>query len=413
MTDYEPYPVVTFNGTKTYQNNAISSISIQNGRDDVTTQPEPGYANIQLFTDSDTPIDVELADFVEITINKGTTGTQTIFKGTISDIEISIDAYGNTGQIAIYSITAVGPLAQVNRRQVGVSGYGQQFDGNRVYRILTDAFGTEWTDVDEDLTWADVNPTYQWNTYDANQSDYVATLLANIDRPGVYELAAYSGGTTNALSLAGLAADSGRGVLFEAGNGEIYYDDYAARTGRTALALTSNDLLVNGLKSNAQWGEIVNKASVVYSGGTKTASDGESVRLYGQLSGTRSTQLLSAAAASGQAKDFVRQRAYPRTYPEVLTVPLHSPTVSDATRDALCAVVNGLRVATIQLPAVFGTYFDGFVEGYVWNLTRYTAELSLICSAYSETYTSLVWYQITPTTTWAGYTPSTTEWMDL
>jgi hypothetical protein len=96
-----------------------------------------------------------------------------------------------------------------------------------------------------------------------------------------------------------------------------------------------------------------------------------------------------------------------------LTIALHSPTVTDATRDALLAVINGLRVATIELPAVFGTTFDGFVEGYHWNLTRYTAELSLICSAYSETYYSIVWSQITPTTTWTGYTPSTTKWMDL
>jgi hypothetical protein len=37
----------------------------------------------------------------------------------------------------------------------------------------------------------------------------------------------------------------------------------------------------------------------------------------------------------------------------------------------------------------------------------------LTCSAYSETYSSPMWYQISPTLTWAGYTPSTTEWQDL
>jgi hypothetical protein len=100
-------------------------------------------------------------------------------------------------------------------------------------------------------------------------------------------------------------------------------------------------------------------------------------------------------------------------YPEQLTIPLHSPTVSDATRDALTLVYNGLRINTAALPAVFGTTFDGFVEGYTWNLTRYTAELALTCSAYSETYQSIIWYQLPPTTTWAGYNPSTTEWQDL
>ena len=100
-------------------------------------------------------------------------------------------------------------------------------------------------------------------------------------------------------------------------------------------------------------------------------------------------------------------------YPETITIPLHSPTVTDTTRDALAAVYNGLRVNTSALPAVFGSTFDGFVEGYTWNLTRYTAELVLTCSAYSETYLSIIWDQIQPLVTWAGYTPSTQEWDDL
>lgn len=414
MTTYTPYPVVTFNGSTTYSDKTISSISISNGRNDVTEQPQPGYASIKLFTSGDVPINVDLAQTVSVSINKSVSGTQTIFTGTISDIEITFDEYGSQGNIAIYTITAVGPLAQLNRRTVANGyNYAQQYDGNRVYRILNDAFATLWQDVDDAVTWANINPTYKWSTYDATQNPYSATLLANIDRPGQYELAAYTSGVSNALDLADLAANSGRGVLYESGTGEIFYDDYNARSSATALLLKGQDLLAKGLKTAAQWGEIVNRATVVYAGGSKTSADGESVQMYGQLAGSRTTQLFDAAAASQQAKDFVRQRSYPRTYPEELTIALHSPTVTDATRDALLAVINGLRVATIELPAVFGTTFDGFVEGYNWNLTRYTAELSLICSAYSETYYSIVWSQITPTTTWAGYTPSTTKWMDL
>jgi len=73
----------------------------------------------------------------------------------------------------------------------------------------------------------------------------------------------------------------------------------------------------------------------------------------------------------------------------------------------------GASVFTNELPAVFGTTFDGFVEGMNWNIDRYTATVSLICSAVSETYPHLIWLQIAPTVTWAGYTPSTTEWQDL
>jgi len=426
VTTYDPYPTVTFGGATTYADQTISSISIRMGRNDVTEQPQPGFASISLWTDASEPLDVALSQSVAISIDKGTSGTQQIFYGTISDIDISLQAYGSDGSIAVYSITAVGPLAQLNRRLVGATNFAREFDGTRVFNILSQAFLTSWNDLSPTLTWAALPADATWASYDGVNIGLVDDLAANVDVPGQYELNAYSDGVVDAYALATQAANSGRGVLWECGCGEIHYDDYQARASATALVLTGDDLLAQGLRTSAQWGEIVNDVTVTYgtSGGpgpgpggggtsTKNARDEQSIILYGQLSGTRSTTLRNAADAQSQANDFLDSRAYPRMYPEQLTIPLHSPTVSDATRDALAAVYNGLRVSTTELPAVFGTTFDGFVEGYTWNLTRYTAELALTCSAYSETYNSIIWYQIPPTTTWAGYTPSTTEWQDL
>jgi hypothetical protein len=413
VTTYDPYPTVTFGGTTTYADQTISSISIRSGRNDVTEQPQPGYASISLWTDASEPLDVALSQSVTISIDKGTSGTQQIFYGTISDIDISLAQYGSEGSVAIYSITAIGPLGQLNRRLVGSTNFPKQFDGDRVLAILTEAFLTEWDDVSPTLTWAGLPAGATWESYDAVGQSLVDDLIANVDTPGQYELEAYNDGVTDAWSLAQIAANSGRGVLWECSCGEIHYDDYQARATATPLVLTGDDLLAQGLRTSAQWGEIVNDVTVTYRAGSTNARDEQSIILYGQLSGTRSTVLHNLASAQGQAADFLESRAFPRMYPEQLTIPLHSPTVSDATRDALAAVYNGLRVSTTELPAVFGTTFDGFVEGYTWNLTRYTAELALTCSAYSETYQSIIWYQIPPTTTWAGYTPSTTEWQDL
>lgn len=383
------------------------------GRNDVTEQPQPGFASIQLWTDANDPLDVALSQPVQIEINKGTSGTQQIFYGTISDIDITLSAYGSEGSVAVYSITAVGPLAQLNRRLVGQSNFAKEFDGTRVLNILTEAFLTEWDDLSPVLEWQDLPNEVTWLTYDAVGIGLVDNLITNVDTPGIYELEAYSDGVTDAYTLAVEAANSGRGVLWECGCGELHYDDYSARASAVALELTADDLLAQGLRTAAQWGEIVNDATVTYRAGSEVARDDNSITLYGQLSGIRYTQLEKKADAEAQAADFISQRAFPRMYPQELTIPLHSPTVSDATRDALAMVYNGLRINTEALPAVFGTTFDGFVEGYTWNLTRYTAELALTCSAYSETYSSIIWYQIPPTTTWAGYTPSTTEWQEL
>jgi hypothetical protein len=404
---------VTFAGATTYADQTISSISIRSGRNDVTSQPQPGFASISLWTDASEPLSVALSQSVSISIDKGTSGTQEIFAGIISDIDISLQAYGSDGSIAVYSITAVGPLSQLNRHLVGGANYAKEFDGTRILNILSEAFLQSWSDLGPTITWNDLPTETTWASYDATNVALVDNLTANVDVPGVYELQAYNSGEDDAYTLAVNAANSGRGVLWEGGDGDLHYDDYASRASAIPLTLTANDILARGLRTAAQWGEIVNDVNVTWRSGTENARDENSIIQYGQLSGTRTTQLHNSADALSQAQDFLESRAYPRMYPETITVPLHSPTVSDATRDALAAVYNGLRVNTSALPAVFGTTFDGFVEGYTWNLTRYTAELALTCSAYSETYLSIIWDQIPPTRTWAGYTPSTQEWDDL
>ena len=413
MTTYDPYPTVTFAGATTYADQTISSISIRSGRNDVTSQPQPGFASISLWTDASEPLAVALSQSVSISIDKGTSGTQEIFAGIISDIDISLQAYGSDSSIAVYSITAVGPLSQLNRHLVGGGNYAKEFDGTRILNILSEAFLQSWSDLGPTITWNDLPTETTWASYDATNLALVDNLTANVDVPGVYELQAYNSGEDDAYTLAVNAANSGRGVLWEGGDGDLHYDDYASRASAIPLTLTADDILAKGLRTAAQWGEIVNDVNVTWRSGTENARDENSIIQYGQLSGTRTTQLHNAADALAQAEDFLESRAYPRMYPETITIPLHSPTVSDATRDALAAVYNGLRVNTSALPAVFGTTFDGFVEGYTWNLTRYTAELALTCSAYSETYLSIIWDQIPPTTTWAGYTPSTQEWDDL
>ena len=414
MTTYSPNPTVEFNGGLFFADNTISSISIRAGRDDVLSQPQPSYARIDVWTDASEPLNIGLSESVVVSIDKGTSGTAPIFTGIISDVEISLDGYGDIGSIARYSITAVGALAQLNKRLVGGSGFSKEFDGTRVFNILSEAFLTSWLDVNPTLTWQQLPTQTTWASYDATNESLVNALATTVDVPGDYELTSYSGGETNAYELIQQAAQSGRGVIWEGGDGHLHYDDYSHRVNNIPLTLTDDDILAQGLKTTAQWSEIVNDVTVTYkANATKTARDEQSAILYGQLAGTRSTQLEKATDAQNQANAFLTSRSYPRTYPEIITIPLHSPTVSDATRDALAEIYNGLPVVTNDLPAVFGTSFSGYVEGWTWNLTRYTADLALTCSAFYETYPHLVWFQIPVTTTWAGYTPNTNTWEDL
>jgi hypothetical protein len=146
VTTYTPFPSVTFNGVA-YADDTLSSISISMGRRDIMEQPQPGYASINLVTDADTPLAIELSQPVLIKI-KDTAGVdQTIFGGTVSDIDISLNQYGSVGSIAQYSITAVGPLAQLNRRTRWRLNYAKEFDGTRIFNILSEVFLTAWDDL--------------------------------------------------------------------------------------------------------------------------------------------------------------------------------------------------------------------------------------------------------------------------
>ena len=414
MTTYAPNPVVTFAGGNVYSDNTIADISINIGRKDVIEPVAASYARIVLWTQADTPLNVNLSDSVTIEIDNGTTGTSTIYTGIISDIDITLPQYGDAGSIAEYTLTAVGPLANLNKRVTGAVNFPKQFDGDRMFAILSEAFLTSWDDLSPSLIWSSVSNIATWDSFDGTNIATVNGLMTTIDQPGVYELAAYNDGLVNALTLAQDTAQSGRGVLYESGDGHLHYGDYTSRINAPVVNLTTDDLLTEGLRTAAQWSEIVNDVTITYKNDQeKYARDEVSVESYGELSGTRATTLEKGTDAQAQANDFLESRAYPRVYPESLTVALHNPNVSDATRDALIVAENGTAITTSDLPAVFGTVFEGYLEGYSWRLTRYEAYLDLICSSQLETYPHQLWLQVAPLVTWASYTPNTTEWMDL
>ena len=126
MPSYEPNPSVVFGGVTQYSSNNLSNINITLGRQSITDQPQPGYAKVELWTSSDTPLAaITLSTAVQIYIDKGTSGTQQIFEGIVSDIDITLEAFGNQGSIAKYSLTCIGPLAQLQKRLVGATGYSK------------------------------------------------------------------------------------------------------------------------------------------------------------------------------------------------------------------------------------------------------------------------------------------------
>ena len=412
MTNYDPNPVVTINGTAVSPDTVINRIGINFGRNDIFTQPQPGYASIELWVDANISLDIDLSYPIFIDVDGAVSGTKRMFTGVISDIQISLGGYGSTGGYAIYRITAVTVLSALNKRVAGFSNFPKQFDGDRIYDICYDAFITVWGELSE-TAWEDLPISPTWDSYEGISVALVTDLATDIEQPGQYELTAYNDGTTNALTLAQDAAQSGRGILYEKGDGSLYYDDFLKRLTYTPVSLGTDEILVDGLATDSQWSEIVNDATVTYKANAQEYwRDEQSIAFYGELSGTRATQLENLSDAYNQAFAFIAARSYPRLYPNTISVALHSPTVSDAKRDQLLEVFCGTPLSVDGLPPVFGNLFQGFVEDYTYEIKEKEMFLTMGNSSFKESYPSIIWLQVEPGITWAAY-PPLVEWDDV
>lgn len=412
MTSYDPNPVITINGTAVSPETVINRITINFGRNDIFTQPQPGYASIELWVDAALSLDVDLSDPIFIDVDAAVTGTKRMFTGVISDIQISLGAYGSTGGYAIYRITALTVLSALNKRVAGGAGYAKKKDGNRIYDICYDAFVTTWDELSA-TQWEDLPISPTWDSYEGISISLVTDLATDIKRPGIYELTDYNAGQGNALTLAQDAAQSGRGILYERNDGSLHYDDYLTRLTYTPISLGVDEILVDGLTTDSQWSEIVNDATVFYKANAEEYwRDEQSITFYGELSGSRETQLHNLSDAYNQAFAFVAARSYPRLYPNTISVALHSPTVSDAKRDQLLEVFCGTPLSVDGLPPVFGNLFQGFVENYNYEITEKEMFLTMGNSSFKESYPSIIWLQVEPGLTWAAY-PPLVEWEDV
>jgi hypothetical protein len=410
VTTYDPNPTIYIDDVAISDDSVLNSISIRSGRNDLTVQPEAGYAAVNFWTTADLPYTFTLGQKIRVDIATPSLGDVTIFGGIVSDIDVTLEAYGQEGSVANYSIGGIGYLSLLNNAKLP---YTPVLVNVRSFALIVDELRSgiliSWDEVAPTLTWANYDPTLSWLD--------LYTIEDYIEPPfpvpiADYDLSIPAIGVDSVLAECQTFADSARGILFEGPNGKIRYDGYLERDAYTPIALSDNDILASGLSTQSSLYEIVNTVTVTYSGGQETSGDGNSQIIYGKREGTRDTVLAYSTDAADQALAFAKARSYPKTYPRKLTIPLHSPTVSDATRDELSGVFCGSAVSVTNLPAVFDNSLLGFVENIQWEIKEKEAYLTLGCSERFETYPSIVWAQIPLASTWAGYDPII-QWEDL
>jgi hypothetical protein len=402
MTQWNPIWQVQIDGVS-YTEAILSNLSIRSGRTNIYEQAQAGYATIQLIDLNQATIPVFVNSSLSIGVEDTSGDYVPIFGGSVVDIEIEVRDVGSVAFSQVYTITALGALARLQKALTeGV--LSKDFDGNQILSLLTDLLVNSWNEVPAALSWADYDPTVTW----ANAEN---TGLGEIDTPGEYELTARSSETSNVYSLVSGLATSGLGYIYEDAYGRISYADAIHRSqylqANGYVDLTANQARAAGLKIETRAGDVRNEITIEYKNGQEAnAINAASIASFGSLGQIINTTLENEVDAEFQANFYLALRKDPQAIFSEITFDLTNPELDNSDRDNLLNIFMGLPLAINDLPANMGSIFQGFVEGWSFQANYNTLSISINLTPTAYSLQALQWDEISNTFTWSGVSPS-------
>jgi len=287
----------------------------------------------------------------------------------------------------------------------------KKFDGDQIYDILSQVLFNTWAEVPGSITWATYTPA---GTTWANAEN---SGLGEIDRPGNYELAARSSDRVDVYSLVSALATSGLGYLYESATGQIGYADSTHRTQYLAdygyVDLDANQARATGLRIETRAGDVRNSITIKYgatSSSEQSASDADSIAVYGTLAQIITTTLHNSADATDQANFYLSLRAQPQPIFSEITFDLTNPELDNSDRDNLIEIFMGEAIALNNLPSnmASGT-FQGFVEGWSFQASYNQLSVTLLLSPLAYSLQAMRWSDVPVNETWSSVSP-TLDW---
>jgi hypothetical protein len=379
------------------------------GRDDVQQQSSAGFATIDFL---DLPYtDVEIFDTITVTLDNYTGVDTTIFTGLVTDVSVSVLDAGTTNTF-ITQISASGGLSKLAAKEANLVGYPEQKDGDRIVSVITDTFGLKWNELPATQVWTDYT-TETWN-------DLLGVDISDIDTPGTYDLFDSTGdpGAINALNYVQTVADSGSGYIFETTSGGIGYQDQDHRADYVSangfINISKNFILADGINVTTSRNDIINDAIITY--GDPTASfqteELDSISLYGRITASIDTYLKTSTDAETLADRIVLLNAYPQPVIQGIQIQIDAPTMTQPLLDALVGVFFGMPVSITDFPALlFPNQFFGYVEGWSWDIDRFTARLTLNVSDFTFSAVPVAWQDVFAGESWSTIDPAL-QWQD-
>jgi hypothetical protein len=400
MTIFTPDWKLTINAVE-YTNVAISDIAHQAGREDIYSQPNPSYMQIELVALNNENYNLQVNDGITLQVKDSTDTYRTLFGGNITDITTEVATASSIAETFTYTILALGSLAKLPK-VIYDGTLARDDDGDQIYELLSDLFLNNWNEVPAAETWSGYNPTTTW----ANAENLG---LGEIDRPGIYELENRTADPDTTYNIASLIANSALGVLYEDNEGRISYADtthrqnYLANNGYTEIS--ANTAIGAGLKVLTRGADVRNEIVINYGnnyGSQKTAIDLTSIATFGYRGETLNTVLHDATDAQAVADRFIALRSYPRALFDSITFPLTNSAIDDADRDALLQIFVGQPMRITDLPVQIAPteQFEGYVEGWRWSTRFNELFLTINLSPIEFSQVALEWEQVSALEAW-------------
>jgi hypothetical protein len=405
---WSPNATVKINGTAV-TNYTLEGVQISMGRDDVQQQSSAGFATIDFL---DLPYtDVEIFDTITVTLDNFTGVDTTIFTGLVTDVSVSVLDAGTTNTF-ITQISASGALSELAAKEANIVGYAEQKDGDRIVSVVTDTFGLKWNELPTTQVWTDYT-TQTWN-------DLLGVDISAIDTPGTYDLFSSLAAPepTNALNYVQIVADSGSGYIYETTSGGIGYQDQDARADYVSangfVNISKNFILADGISVTTSRNDIINDVRVVYGAAQDVmqVEELDSISEYGRVTDTVETFLKNSGDADTLADRLVLLNAYPQPVIQGIQIQIDAPTMNSTLLNSLVGVFFGMPVSVTDFPALlYPQQFFGYVEGWSWEIDRFTARLTLNVSDFTFSAVPVAWQDVYAGEIWSTIDPSL-QWQD-
>jgi hypothetical protein len=404
---WTPDAVVKINGTAV-TNYTLEGVTISMGRETIDQQSQAGFARISFKDYPQTSVAINDTVVVQIKNYSGT--LVTIYTGDVTDIQASVLDAGGANVVYVTDIICTGALSKLANKEVNVSGYSEEQDGTRILNVVTEAFGTKWSQLPATKVWTNYT-TETW-------SDLLGVSTSYIDTPGTFTLYATSADPQNGYDYASIVANSGQGQLYERTDGNLGYSDQDARstyvTANGFTNISKNHILADGVAVLTSRNNIVNDAIISYGDPVSTSEtyDFDSIDLYGKISQTTTTFLKNSTDAETYGQRQVLLNAYPNPVISGIGIQIDAPTMSSTLLNSLVNVFSGMPVSVTDIPTLlYPTDFFGYVEGWNWTINRFTARLDLNVSDFAYSAVPVAWEDVYIGETWDTLDPDL-RWQD-